>query len=254
MSCETNISDFNVRSASQITGFQDLAMNFLHLGWAEFILREPVAVKMWESYFDLFLDYAFLIIHRSGTPAAVGLTVPLTLKLPVHELPDEGWQWMVGQVLRNASRKEIPNILCAVAAVVHPDFRGNGLASRIVMEMKSLAAKNALAGVIAPLRLPLKSRYPHMSMQEYITWKCPDGKPYDPWLRVHLALGAKQLGICSRSIIITADLPKWTAWTGQTFSASGEYFIPGGDAPLMVNLTENTGTYTAAGVWVMHVS
>ncbi len=245
--------DFALRNASEIPDFPQLAHAFMRLGWAEFILNDPVAVEVWREFFPRFTPYAFALWHtKTDTPAAVGLTVPLAWDATEEHLPEEGWHWMLRQSAEDAGAGRAARTLSAVAAVVHPDFRGFGLASRLVRQMKTLAAAHHLKRVIAPLRPSQKSRYPLTPISRYVAWQRVDGTPFDAWVRVHTALGARIVKPCGRSIIISADIPEWEKWTGMTFPDSGPYIIPHGDAPLEVNREENRAEYVAPGIWVVH--
>lgn len=247
------MSDFLIRNATEIPDFPQLAQSFMRLGWAEFILNDPVAVEAWEAWYPRFLPYAFAIWEReTDTPAAVGLTVPLAWDGGAEDLPAEGWHWVLRQADADARAGLPAKTLSAVAAVVHPNFRGNGLAGQLVRHMKTLAAAHSLGRVIAPLRLSGKSRYPLTPIARYAGWRRADGTPFDPWLRVHTGLGARVVKPCERSIIISAPVAQWERWAGLPLPETGTYIIPQGDSPLEVNREEDRAVYVAPGIWVVH--
>jgi len=72
----------------------------------------------------------------------------------------------------------------------------------------------------------LKGRYPLTPMARYARWKCPDGAPFDPWLRVHWRLGARILRIATRANTVSATVAQWEARTGLSFPESGRYVVP----------------------------
>ena len=247
------MSEFILRKATEISDYRQAAETLVRGGWAEFILQDPIAAGAWDDIYRFFRDYAFFLCEKiSGTPAAVGLTAPLAWDGEPAALPEEGWHWVLRQTAEDYRAKKEPKTLAAVAAVVHPDFRGQALAPRLVAEMKNVAVEHGFRRVIAPLRPSLKCRYPLTPMERYAAWKREDGQPFDPWLRVHAALGASVVGVCRRSITIEADVADWEKWTGLAFPEPGEYVIPRGDATLAVDGLTGRGMYVAPGIWVVH--
>lgn len=245
--------EFCFKKAAEIPDFPSLAEELMKLGWAEFILRDPVAVGAWEDFYRFFGDYGFAVWEMSSdSPAAIGLTAPLAWDEKAETLPEEGWQWVLRQSISDHLAGRKPRTLSAVAAVVHPDFRGHGLAAEIVRRMMWIAVENGFSRVIAPLRPSMKFRYPLTPMENYLRWRTADGAAFDPWLRVHVSLGAEIVGVCRRSIVIEAGVDAWAKWTGLEFPESGEYVIPLGDVPLRVDVSAGRGIYVAPGIWVVH--
>ena len=120
-------------------------------------------------------------------------------------------------------------------------------------EVSALAKTHGFKAVIAPLRPSEKRFFRDMDIKDYIAMRKPGTDlPFDPWIRLHVKLGARIIKPCLESVVISEPLEKWTQWTGVTFDKSGLYSIPGGDEPLVVDVEENQGDYSASGVWVVH--
>jgi hypothetical protein len=120
--------------------------------------------------------------------------------------------------------------------------------------MRSLAARHALGGLIAPVRPTLKSLYPFVPMSRYADWTRADGSPFDPWLRVHWRLGAERLAIAPRSLVVTGTVAEWEEWTGMAFPQSGDYVVPGALEPVTIDRERNAGRYEEPNVWMRHPS
>jgi hypothetical protein len=57
-------------------------------------------------------------------------------------------------------------------------------------------------------------------MAEYLAMYKADGTVFDPWVRLHLALGAQQLHVCERAMSIQMPWEEWIQY------GSGLYVEP----------------------------
>ncbi|MFC0628658.1 hypothetical protein [Kribbella deserti] len=146
----------------------------------------------------------------------------------------------------------VPDTFVLMAAAVRNDEQGRGHAGRVITSVREYAVAAGLAKVIAPVRPTLKSSYPLTPIDEFTTWKRPDGLPLDPWLRTHVRLGATILAPAPASQTITGTVADWEAWTGLALPSSGTYVIPAGLATLHVDRAADLGTYQEPNVWVRH--
>ena len=89
-------------------------------------------------------------------------------------------------------------------------------------------------------------------MEEYITWKDPQGRAFDPWLRVHTRLGGRIVRVSHEAMRITASLAEWHQWTGIQFRENGPCTVPGGLCPLNVDLQSEMAEYVEPNVWMVH--
>jgi hypothetical protein len=197
------------------------------------------------------LEHQVLLIDDSDTLLGAGLSVPLTWDGTVEGLP-AGWD---GAITASAAQSEpggAANTVCALSITTAPEVKGADYPVHIMNAIKETAARARAAQVIAPVRPVLKARYPLIPMTEYVTWRTAEGEVFDPWLRLHLDLGATVLGIEPEAMTITGSIAEWRDWTGLPFPGDGEYLIPGALAPLVVDRAADTGVYREPNVWMVH--
>jgi hypothetical protein len=144
------------------------------------------------------------------------------------------------------------NVLCALLIQIPSDVQGHGLSRVAVEGMLELARQHDLAALIAPVRPSWKERYPLVPIEHYANWRRADGHLFDPWMRVHERLGATVLRPEPRSLGITGTVAEWEEWTRMLFPESGEYWFPGGLAPLMISREADRGRYWEPNVWMHH--
>ena len=118
--------------------------------------------------------------------------------------------------------------------------------------MLELARQHDLAALIAPVRPIWKERYPLVPIERYANWRRADGRLFDPWMRVHERLGADVLKPEPCSLRITGTVAEWEEWTRMSFPESGEYWFPGGLAPLTISRDADRGRYWEPNVWMHH--
>jgi hypothetical protein len=116
--------------------------------------------------------------------------------------------------------------------------------------MAQMARRVGLAPLVAPVRPSWKDRFPLTSIEDYSSWQRRDGLPFDPWIRVHVRLGARSLRPEPNSMEFTAQLSDWEDWTGMRFHHDGCYVFPGGLAPIKVS--GHVGQYWEPNVWMLH--
>ncbi|MGW9072093.1 hypothetical protein ACWGQT_21950, partial [Streptomyces yangpuensis] len=144
-----------------------------------------------------------------------------------------------------------PDAVCMLSVSVDPAHRAAGHAERLLTEVRRRAARHAPRGVIIPVRPTRKPLYPLIPIDEYAAWRRPDGRCFDPWLRTHLELGARQLGIARASLVIRQPVVRWAEFLGHPLPGPGEHLLPGALVPLRVTADDH-GTYTEPNVWVHH--
>ena len=142
--------------------------------------------------------------------------------------------------------------LCALAAEIPPRNRQRRLSVAILTAMADLAREAGLPHLIAPVRPNFKERYPITPIEDYVHWTRADGSAFDPWLRVHLGMGARLGPAIPESMRITGTVANWESWTSMAFPQTGEYVFPAGLAPLHVDRERDAGEYWEPNVWVIH--
>ena len=146
--------------------------------------------------------------------------------------------------------REEPDVLSALVAVVDPGRQGEGLSALLIEGMRDVARSAGLGALIAPVRPTRKQEYPLIAMERYVRWTRDDGLPWDPWIRLHLRLGAELLEVCPASMLITGSVEEWHEWTGMHFPEDGDYIVPGTLTP--VRFGSRRGVYVEPNVWMRH--
>ena len=208
-------------------------------------------MRHWHLLFDMFPGYQLLFCDSVDGLAAVGHTVPLVWDGSIADLPATMDDIILRAEQANLSRRE-PNTLSALAAMVAPEFRGQGLSSRVVQAMRSLADRHSCTSLIVPARPTWKSRYPLTSMERYVEWKRADGAPLDPWIRLHWRLGAVPLCVAPNTLTVEGTVRDWEEWTQTAFPDTGEYVVPGALQPVKIDREHNTGRYEDPNYWMKH--
>jgi GNAT superfamily N-acetyltransferase len=228
------------------------AENLIQSLYPPFLQQDPVAAAHWGGLYEGALArFQTMAADDVGEIVAVGNSIPF----PWHGnagLPDEGWD----AVLRLGSAGTRADwsgwALSALSIVVHPAWRGAGVAEHMLAAMQATAARAGLAAFVAPVRPTRKAEYPLHAFEQYCSWRRPDGSPFDPWIRTHWQLGAAIVRPAMRSMTIPASLDAWQEWTGLRFPESGPYWFPGGLAPLQVNLERGEAVYVEPNLWMRH--
>jgi hypothetical protein len=202
--------------------------------------------RHYDELLERYADFQLCLVDEdTGYPVAIGCTVPFYCTDPT-KLPAEGWDWIVDSAGRN---DVTPNMLGGLGVSVPRVHRGKGLARFVIKAMRDIAEECGFEGVVIPVRPTAKAIHPLVPMHEYIAWTDDYGRPYDPWLRSHLAAGGRIVGEAPRSMVVEEPIAFWETWTGRTFAASGQYTVDGALAPVSIDLERDSGRYVEPNVW-----
>jgi len=224
------------------------------VSWPRFLRqRDTLGLgRRWPELFTTWADWQLLLIDGMGPTIAVTHAVPLAWAGTVEDLPAS-----IAEILdRAAADREAgraPTALCALAAMVDPRYRGQGMSPAAVRAMVDLARAHGLGALIAPVRPAAKSAYPLAPMERYVRWENADGLPLDPWIRVHARMGAVILAVAPRTIVIEGTVADWERWTDMRFPDSGPYVVPGALQPLGIDREQDLGRYEDPNVWMRHL-
>jgi GNAT superfamily N-acetyltransferase len=219
--------------------------------WPRFMLHDPIADRLWHHLYEAWPDYQFAVLDEDRV-VALGNSVPLRWDQAWAELPEEGWDWVFTKAVDDLRAGCAPDLVSALQIMVLPEHQGGGLSEKAVRAMKRIAAQHGCADLIVPLRPTRKCEFPLEEMEQYVARRDDKGLPFDPWLRVHVRLGAEIVKICHRSMEIRGTIEEWTNWTGRTFLESGRHVVPGALAPVDVNVEANLAVYVEPNVWLRH--
>lgn len=233
--------------------YRELLSGMSSACWPEFMQHDPIADQLWEHLFSDFPEYQFALFDSQGRRvAAMANSLPLNWEDDPTKLPETGWDWAFQQAVADHAQVLQPHTQCAIQIAIHPDYRGQGLSSVMVAEMRKIGQWNSFRRLIAPVRPNQKSLYPLIEIDRYINWTTPDGLPFDAWLRVHVRAGARLSQACHRAMEIHGKREEWQAWTGMDFPGSGEYILPGGLVPMKMDVEADHGVYIEPNVWTVH--
>lgn len=247
-------SRFQFIKPGDLPDYRERAGDIAEAAWPEFMLHDAVASEYWHELFDRFSDYQFALMD-TGTKrmAAMANSLPFYWDKDISELPEKGWDWVFLRAVEDHEKGATPNIQSAIQIAIHPDYRSQGLSTKMVRAMKDIGRSKGFQYLVAPVRPNQKSQYPLISIDDYIKWNNDEGLPFDAWLRVHARLGAKIVKPCHEAMTIGGSRAEWEEWTGIKFPQSGKYYIPGALNPMHFDFEKDEGIYIEPNVWMVHV-
>jgi GNAT superfamily N-acetyltransferase len=223
------------------------------VSWPRF-LRQKDSLgygQYWPQLHTTWADWQLLLIDGMGPTIAATHAVPLVWNGTVEDLPSSIAE-ILGRAASDRAAGRAPTALSAIAAMVDPRYRGQGMSPAAVRAMVDLARARGLRSLIAPVRPAAKSAYPLAPMERYVRWENQDGLPHDPWIRVHARMGAEILRVAPRTIVIEGAVADWERWTDMRFPDSGDYVVPGALQPVVIDRERDHGRYEDANVWMRH--
>jgi hypothetical protein len=219
--------------------------------WPEYNLHGDVLNQYWPRLDEELADFQFVLYDEAtDTILAEGHTAPFFWDGDDSTLPS-GIDAAITAAFTDGER-ERANTLCALAAETPRGGRARGMAAEILGAMRTLAGRNGLTHLVAPVRPSWKERYPLTPIERYVTWRREDGQLLDPWMRVHERLGARVTTPLPESMLISGTVAEWESWTQMVFPESGEYVFPEGLATLHVDRDNDKATYWEPNVWLVH--
>jgi len=245
--------EYKIITGKDCPDLSDISDKVVISSWPEFMRKDRVANKYWSDLYRTFPEFQFALLETGTNNAiAVGNSIPLAWDGNPGDLPDDGWDWALAQGFKDYSAGRTPKILCALSLTIPEKYRGKGISAYALRAMKSIGEAHGFHTMIAPVRPSFKSLYPLTPMERYIQWQNDDGLPFDPWIRVHVRLGAEIVKVCPQSMRITGTVEDWERWTGMRFPESGTYIVPGALVPVEIDRDANRGTYIEPNVWMCH--
>jgi GNAT superfamily N-acetyltransferase len=218
--------------------------------WPEFIFHDPISNAHTPAVERYFPDWDVWLVDDNRVIAG-GWGVPLRWDGTVTDLP-EGYDGSLVRSVQGHETGELANTFCLMAVAVAADADRKGLAGVVVSELRDRAVAGGFRRVIAPVRPSLKHRYPLVPMSRFATWRRSDGSAFDPWVRTHERLGAKVLGVASRSMVIQGTIGEWETWTGMAFPESGRYVVPDALGLVEIDRESDHGEYVEENLWMQH--
>jgi len=211
----------------------------------EYMHHNEPGGRFWNRLYEDFPDFQVALLDGDELVAEAH-AVPTPWDGTLSDLPS-GWD--EGFVRAMTSDREATT-LQALAISILPERQGQQLSSRMIEAFRETARAAGLGSVIAPVRPTLKSLYPLISIEQYITWRRADGTHFDPWIRIHERVGGEIVAAAPKSMFMQAPVVDWEEWTEMRFPGDGEYVFPGALAPLVVE--QGIGTHIEPNVWLRH--
>lgn len=204
--------------------------------------------EYWPRLTEELPEFQFHLVSDEDDVLARARSIPVRWDGTIADLP----AGIDGAITRGFDEGDA-NVLCALVIMVPRDLQGHGISRAAVDAMATIARRQKLASLIAPVRPSWKDRYPLMDIERYAQWRRGDGLLFDPWMRVHERFGADVLKPEQRSLRITGTVAEWEEWTRMTFPESGDYSFPGGLATVAIDRERDQGLYWEPNVWMRHV-
>jgi hypothetical protein len=215
-------------------------------------MHGDVMNRYWARLYEVFPDFQFVLYDDdTDTVLAEGHTMPCVWDGTLDGLP-AGIDGAIEGGFEGHGREPAPQALCALAVEIPPAHQARRLSPTMLETMRAIARRHGLRSLIAPIRPNWKERYPITPIEQYAAWTRADGLPFDPWMRVHVRLGARMLKPEPESLVITGTVAEWESWTGMEFPSSGEYVFPQGLAPVSIDRAADVGRYWEPNVWMLH--
>ncbi len=241
---------FEIMTLAQQPELFDQVQTINREAWPMFMKQAGVSDPYWSTLLEMFPDYQIVICDHDGRALAIGHMIPAVWDGTAAGLPG-GWDNVLMQGLHGIDN---PNTLSMLGAIVAPEHRGRGLGLAILRAMKSFAGEQGLETVIAPVRPPQKSHYPLTPIERYMRWTQTHRRqlPFDPWVRVHVLLGAKILRSAPCSMVITGSVAQWEEWADMRFPESGLYVVRDALHAIVIDCEQDVGRYEEPHIWVRY--
>ncbi len=238
---------------STVKSRPDLAeqMQKLYAGaFPKFMGAERVMRTYWKFVEEEFSDYQILLTSEDKVIAIVN-SGAFNFDGDNAELDEGGIYWGLKKIASDFYKNKKPNAFMALQITINPDYKGKRLSYICVKELIRLGKEKGYTRLFIPIRPSAKFKYPLMDSEKYFSWTNEEGLPFDPWIRVHVKLGATIVKKCN-GIFISGTISEWEDWTGLKFPYSGEYIVPGALQPIKVDIEKGTVEYSQENLWLVH--
>ncbi|MEA2265904.1 MAG: hypothetical protein QOE27_1487 [Solirubrobacteraceae bacterium] len=219
--------------------------------WAPFMLQDPVGTRYFGQLPDRFPEFQVLALDRAGSIVGKVHSVPFSWTGSEDNLPERGWDGIIERAF-DETGPEPANAASLIEARLAPEHRGTGLSRELLAAARGNAARLGARDLFGPVRPTGKAEEPRTPMPDYAGRVRSDGLPVDPWLRVHVRLGARIVKVCPLSMVVPGTLGDWREWTGLPLKETGLHDVPEGLVPVHVSVEHDHAVYVEPNVWVHH--
>jgi GNAT superfamily N-acetyltransferase len=163
-------------------------------------------------------------------------------------LPAGGWSEIMDRFNRNLIGPS--RYASAVGASILPAYQGGGLAGQLLSGLRDQAFKLGYQALLAPVRPTNRWRMPHLHISEYEHVRLPDGRHFDPWVRVHERVGGRIIGSCAASARFSGSREQWEGWLGMRLPDNGDVLC---DRTIgYLKLVAGWGVLEEDSLWILH--
>jgi hypothetical protein len=243
---------FAVTTCAEHPEFFDASIELENEIWDELSFLDYTSAHHthYDQLLERFPEYHLCMVDlETRELMATGTCVPLSVA-DNTPLAREGWDWLVDTAMTQHGRNA--NIVGGLSISVAKQHRVDHIAGQALIAMLALAVSKNLSSVVVPVRPVGKCEHPFVPMEQYVDWVDERGRIFDPWLRSHVAVGGKIMGVCDRSMIVEQPLEFWKPWTQSELDQDGRVPFKGALVPLDVDLQSGVGRYVEPNVWVSH--
>ena len=217
----------------------------------EVIHRSEIGNTYWDQVQEYFPHYQRILVAPRGDLIGFMNTLPICLDIPLEDLPDDGWDWLIQKGIHDYEAGLTPNCLGGLQVIVSRKYLGKGFSKILIAEGKRVQENMGFHNFIIPIRPTYKYKHPHVKMEEYMLMKI-DGRIYDPWIRTHVNSGAKIIKVCSNAMNIKGDVQFWEDLMGKKIQHSGYYQVDGVLNPVLIDIEKNVGEYREENIWIKY--
>src|SRR5262245_13016286 len=209
--------------------------------WPKYNRHGDVLNRYWGRLDKEFAGHQFVLYDDERDELlAEGHTIPFRWDGSADGLP-AGIDGLIIDAFALREQGGEANTLAALAAEIPPAHQSRGLSRAVLDGMLEIARRDGLGDLVAPARPSWKERYPLTPIERYVTWTTAEGLPFDPWMRVHVRMGADVLKAEPQSLLISGSVEDWESWTGLAFPESTDYVFPHGLAPVRIDREAGSG-------------
>lgn len=189
-----------------------------------------------------------LVAEDKGEIVASADAQPMRWDGNPENLPEGGWTELM--LAAAAGFDEQPDWAFATGTSILPEYQGSGLAGQLLEGLRDRAIELGYRGLVAPVRPSARWRALHLDIADYAELRLPDGRHYDPWVRVHERIGGEIIGSCPDSAIFSAPREDWERWAAMKLPDNGFFLIDG--AIGWLSLKEGHGVLSEDSLWLLH--
>jgi GNAT superfamily N-acetyltransferase len=183
-------------------------------------------------------------VRRGNEPVAAVRAVRLRWDGTSSDAPAGG----AGEAVARAG-EDGADTLAVLDVRVAAEARGQGIGGVLLARTAALAADVGCRRTLVLLRPHAKAAHPLTPFVRYLAAVRDDGQPFDPWLRVAWRAGLQPVRSVDRSLVASAPLVRWSAWSGRRFPTSGPELVPGAIKPTIVEFERGEGRYREPHLW-----